>query len=206
MRRALITVIAVLAVLVLTKACAWAQIIMQPLQLFVPVGYQQLPAPLQTGTVTITIATPAVVTLTNHGYVAGTPVVFTNSGGNLPTGITSGQTYFVIAAGLTTSAFEIAATPGGAAIATSGTQAGVQTVTAAAALLTVPSNARMAVICSEAQNVRWRDDGIAPTATVGMILITGGIYGCMTYSGNPLTSMQFVAATAGAILDVSYYR
>jgi hypothetical protein len=74
----------------------------------------------------VTIATPGVVTWTAHGLVAGDAVKFTTTGA-LPTGITAGTTYYVIAAGLTADTFRISATPGGAAINTSGSQSGVQT-------------------------------------------------------------------------------
>lgn len=79
--------------------------------------------------VTMTIASPGVITWTAHGLVAGTPVVFTTTGA-LPTGLTAGVTYYVIATGLTANAFSVAATAGGAAIVTTGTQTGVHTATA----------------------------------------------------------------------------
>ena len=81
-----------------------------------------------TGTVTVTIATPAVFALVSHGLTAGRFVYFTTTGA-LPTGIVAGQRYFVIAAGLTADAFEVSDTPSGTAINTSGTQSGVHTVT-----------------------------------------------------------------------------
>lgn len=70
-----------------------------------------------------------------------------------------------------------------------------------ATALTVPAGARIAVLDAEAQNVRWRDDGTAPTATVGMRIIADSE---AVYSGN-LAAIQFIAETAGAILNVSYY-
>lgn len=79
--------------------------------------------------VTITIATPGVVTWTNHGLLAGSPVKFSTTG-TLPTGLVAGTIYYVSAAGLTTNAFSVSATPGGAAIATTGTATGVQTASA----------------------------------------------------------------------------
>lgn len=82
------------------------------------------------GTVTMTIASPAVATFNGHGYLVNQAIVFTNAGGALPTGVTSGVVYYVIATGLTTNNFQFAATPGGAAINTSGSQSGVHTVTA----------------------------------------------------------------------------
>lgn len=48
-----------------------------------------------TSTVTVTSATPAVVTWTTHGLNSGNRVQFTNSGGALPTGISAATTYWV---------------------------------------------------------------------------------------------------------------
>ncbi len=79
--------------------------------------------------ITITIASPAVVSWTAHGLVAGREVKFSTTGA-LPTGIVAGTTYYVIAAGLATDNFRIAATVDGAAINTSGTQSGTHTGTA----------------------------------------------------------------------------
>lgn len=79
--------------------------------------------------VTITIASPGVITWANHGLLAGAPVKFSTTG-TLPTGLTAGTVYYVAAAGVTANAFSVAATPGGAAIATTGAQTGVQTATA----------------------------------------------------------------------------
>lgn len=79
------------------------------------------------GTFTVTIATPAVFSLTNHGLVAGDQVYFTTTGA-LPTGLSANTIYFVISAGLTSSAFEVSATRGGSAINTTGSQSGVHTL------------------------------------------------------------------------------
>jgi hypothetical protein len=78
-------------------------------------------------TFTVTIASPAVFTQADHGYVAGRALVFSTTG-SLPTGLTAGTTYYVIATGLTTSAYQVSLTPGGAAVNTSGAQSGVHTV------------------------------------------------------------------------------
>jgi hypothetical protein len=86
-----------------------------------------------TGTCTITIAAPAVITRAAHGYSIGEAVIFTNAGGALPTGIVAGTTYYVIAAGFTSGAFQISATFGGAAVTTTGSQSGTQTVASATA-------------------------------------------------------------------------
>jgi hypothetical protein len=82
------------------------------------------------GTCTISIATPGVVTKTNHGLTAGVGVTFTTTGA-LPTGIVAGTTYYVSATNLTVSSFELSATPGGVSINTSGSQSGVHTISSA---------------------------------------------------------------------------
>jgi hypothetical protein len=78
-------------------------------------------------TCTISIASPAVISLAAHGYAAGTQVFFTTTGA-LPTGITAGTPYYVIAAGLGANVFEVSASFGGAAVNTSGSQSGTQSV------------------------------------------------------------------------------
>jgi hypothetical protein len=79
-------------------------------------------------TVTITIATPGVVTWSNHGLSTGTPVIFSTTGA-LPTGITAGTTYYVIA--VDTNTFRIATSLAnalaGTAVNTSGSQSGTHT-------------------------------------------------------------------------------
>ncbi|ALC12470.1 hypothetical protein [Sphingopyxis sp. 113P3] len=71
------------------------------------------------GPVTISVADPGVVTWAGgHGLEAGSPVIFTPTGGNLPTGLSPDTVYYVVEAGLTPTAFSVAATPGGEAIET----------------------------------------------------------------------------------------
>lgn len=83
-------------------------------------------------TVTTTIASPGVVSWPAHGMQAGDAFQFSTTGA-LPTGVAAATTYYVLPAGLTSGAFQFAATPGGSAIVTTGTQSGVHTGT------TVPS-------------------------------------------------------------------
>lgn len=82
--------------------------------------------PDKTATVTMTIASPAVVTWTGHTLQAGDRVILTTSGA-LPTGLTAGTTYYVV--NPATNTFQLAATPGGSAITTTGTQSGTHTAT-----------------------------------------------------------------------------
>jgi len=82
---------------------------------------------LRGGTATMTMASPAVVTRTAHGFIAGNPIVFSTTGA-LPTGVVAGTTYYVIATGLTADAFQFSSTVGGAAVNTTGTQSGTHSV------------------------------------------------------------------------------
>jgi len=82
------------------------------------------------GTFTVTIATPGVVSKATHGFAIGDAVVFSTTGA-LPTGLLPGVRYWVITAGFGAGAFQVSATRGGAAINTSGSQSGVHTVDAA---------------------------------------------------------------------------
>lgn len=75
-------------------------------------------------TVTISIASPGVVSWTAHGLSNNDPVVFSTTG-SLPTGITAGVTYYVKSK--TADTFQLSATPGGTAKNTSGTQSGTHT-------------------------------------------------------------------------------
>lgn len=75
--------------------------------------------------------------------------------------------------------------------------------------LTVPTQtpngsatkANFALIICETQNVRWRDDGTDPTASVGMLLVAGTP---LQYDGD-LSKIKFIETTASAKLNVSYY-
>lgn len=82
--------------------------------------------PPQFSNVTITNASPAVVTWTGSNFNAGNPVTFETTG-TLPSPLVAGQTYYVIAAGLTANTFEISATIGGAAINTTSAGSGTHT-------------------------------------------------------------------------------
>lgn len=69
------------------------------------------------------------------------------------------------------------------------------------ASLTVPSGTGVAVIQAEGAAVRWRDDGIAPSATVGMRVPAGSE---LRYDGDP-NALKFIQEGSGAKLNISYY-
>jgi hypothetical protein len=80
---------------------------------------------------------------------------------------------------------------------------GYQQITSlsSAAGLTVPQGATLALIVPETQNVRWRDDGTDPTASVGMPIFVGA---SLSYDGD-FNKIKFIEVTASAKLNVSYY-
>jgi hypothetical protein len=80
-----------------------------------------------TSTVTITIASPGVVSWTAHGLADATLVAFTSTG-SLPTGLAVGTAYYVVNS--TTDSFQLAQTADGTPIVTSGSQSGAHTATA----------------------------------------------------------------------------
>lgn len=80
----------------------------------------------KSATVTMTIAAPGVITWNAHGLSANDPVQFTTTGA-LPTGFVTATQYFVVGASITTNTFRLSATPGGAAITTTGSQSGTHT-------------------------------------------------------------------------------
>lgn len=88
---------------------------------WIPVG--------KVATVTISSASPGVITETGHGSVANEPKVFSNSGGALPVAITAGTVYYIKTV-LDANTYTISATPGGAAINTASTGTGTHSVTA----------------------------------------------------------------------------
>lgn len=79
------------------------------------------------GTVTITNASPAVVTWTANGLPNGTPVRLTTTG-SLPTGLTVGTTYYVV--NRTTNTVQLSTEVGGTPVATSSAGSGTHTATA----------------------------------------------------------------------------
>ena len=123
--------------------------------------------------VTISIASPAIVTVANT-CAAGQAVVF-NTSGALPTGLTAGTLYYVIAAGLSNASFEVSTTIGGGAVNTSGTQSGVQlaatpyinattSYTAAIALPPIPASFTVVGHCE----ILWQTNNTADTITFAM--------------------------------------
>lgn len=122
------------------------------------------------GTVTITNATPAVFTANAHGLVAGDRVFFQTTG-SLPTGLSTGTVYFVIAAGLTTNAFEVSTSFGGAALNTSSAGSGTHTF--------VSPTSGGALVLSASASGTTVDLGASKAIATGMTL-TASLAGAFT--------------------------
>lgn len=121
---------------------------------------------------TISVASPAVVTLTAHGLIANQGVVF-GGAGTIPTGITAGTTYYVSATGLAANTFQISTTIGGASVNTTGSFAAPVTV--------LPSypGAFAAVIGYSVGGHQWWNGTMIRTDT----LVANG-YGHLVYGGS----------------------
>lgn len=87
-------------------------------------------------------------------------------------------------------------------IAAGGIDAAIAIAAASAAAIAIFAKGPVTLkISCEAQAVRWRDDGTAPTAAIGMPLAVGVE---MTYVARS-KNLQFISVVAGAILNVTAY-
>lgn len=125
-------------------------------------------------TVTISIAAPGVVTLAAHNLPANTAVTLTTNGA-LPSGLSVGVTYYVLAP--VAGSFNLAATPGGAAITTSGTQSGTHSLSVA-----------NTVSVADGETVTGGTSGA--TATITRYCLASG-----AYNNAPAGTMIFASVT-----------
>jgi hypothetical protein len=190
------TILLTLALALLIRGEAVAQGVVAG-QLTVPLGYCQLSATALGSAVKLSSCVRASFTAT-----AGTPatkLVVTSVTGIIKIGdqIVSGTG---LTAGTVITA-QISGTTGGA-----GTYLLSATNTASSASSTsggIPTGATMAYLQAETANVRYRDDGAAPTTAIGNI-VTSGIPGIF-YIGT-LPQLQFIAASGSPLLNVAFYR
>ena len=139
------------------------------------------------GTATITIAAPAVVTVAATPP-SGTPVVFTTDG-FLPTGLVTNTTYFVKYINATT--FNIAATTNGTSITTTGSQSGTHTAT----FTGVPIVAASGGGTNVSVNIASKGSGIVQANGVEVVTLTG----TQTLTSKTLTSPTITSATIDTV-------
>nr|DAH82763.1 MAG TPA: hypothetical protein [Caudoviricetes sp.] len=153
-------------------------------------------------TVTISIATPGVITDNAHGFSAGQPVAFLTTGA-LPSGLTPGVFYYVV--NPTTNNYQVALTAGGAAINTTGTQSGVHTRYASGSYETygngwIPGGPTLAGtnVSSAALTDATVNDAIL-SATNPSITATGGslpptpAYNAILYDATSMKPLMFIS-------------
>ncbi len=190
--------LAVLTVLLAAGLFSPARAQMQPGQPLVPVGYCQLSASALGSAVKLSSCVRAAFTA-SAGSPDATQLVVTSV-----TGIILIGDQIVSGTGLTAGTVitgQISGTAGGA-----GTYQLSATNTASSASSTsggIPPKANVAIIQAETADVRFRDDGGVPTASVGEIVVHG--IPPLLYTGT-LANLQFIAVSGSPLLDVAFYR
>lgn len=66
----------------------------------------------------------------------------------------------------------------------------------------IPDGASFVTIGAEAQDLRWRDDGVDPTGNVGNIIKVGTP---LTYRGR-MGSFKLIEDAAGGVANIDFYR
>jgi hypothetical protein len=70
---------------------------------------------------------------------------------------------------------------------------------------TLVGHGSVVMIQAEGQNVRYRTDGVNPTATVGMLLEVGAIHVINMPDGSQ-NDIKVIEAAVGGILNVTWFR
>lgn len=159
----------------------------------VPLGYCQLSAAQLAASIGLSSCVRALFTGTGSGTSLTTSAVtgIILSGDSVAgTGVPAGTTIVSQTSGTTGGAgvyvTSAATTSSGASLTSGG----------------IPSGARSAYIEAETAGVRYRDDGGAPTAAIGMIIGSGtGIF----YPGT-LSALRFILQTGSPLVNVAFYR
>ena len=73
---------------------------------------------------------------------------------------------------------------------------------AAPTQLNKPAYTNIAYVQVEGGQVRYRDDGVDPTAAIGMLLLDGAV---LEYAGD-LSALTFIEESGTPKLNVSYYK
>ena len=164
-----------------------------PGQRMVPLGNCQLSAAQLAASIGLSSCVAASFT----GTGSGTNLTTTSVTGYIKAGDTVAGTG--VPAG-TTIVSQTSGTTGGAGVYVTS----AATTSSGASLTTsgIPSGAVMAFLQAETANVRYRDDGGAPTSAVGnLLLTTGGVL-----YGGTLSRIRFIAASGSPLLNVAFYR
>lgn len=162
---------------------------------------------VKSNTVTMTLATPGVVTWNSHGLSNYFPIKFTTSGA-LPTGVTAGQTYWT--KNVSTNTFEFSLLPGGVSINTSVSQSGTHTGICAvygdgdgSTTFNLPNFQGAAPIGYGAGTVV--DSCLAASISTGSDTFTFGDNAIKWITGMPVVLTTSGGAPAGLVAGTTYY-
>lgn len=186
--------LAILVVAVLAAIAPVSAQVATPGLPIVPLGYCQIATLSSAVQITATSCVGASFTATGSGTNLTTTSVtgiIKIGAGIAGTGVTAG-TYIVS---------QTSGVTGGAGVYVTS----AATTSSAASLTSggVPKGAKLAYIQTEgATGVRYRDDGAAPTASIGQPI---AVNGAILYSGT-MTALQFIEVTSAAKLNVSFYK
>lgn len=152
-------------------------------------------------TVTVTIASPGVVSDTAHGKNNGDSVIL-NTTSALPTGLSPGTTYYIV--NKATDSYQLAATVGGSAINTSGTQSGTHSSMKAGSYEVFgngwpangPTLTNVAVTTVTTNDSMLDADDIDITASGGTIGPASALVVYDALTGKPLIYMDFGTPTS----------
>lgn len=67
----------------------------------------------------------------------------------------------------------------------------------------IPNGTTFVFLTVEGEAVRMRDDGVAPTASIGLLLPIGGPW---PYSSLTMANLQFIQTASSSIVDACFYR
>lgn len=166
-----------------------------PGQFQTPLGYCQLSASQLAASIGLASCTRAAFT----GTGSGTNLTTTSVTGIIKIGDTVTGTG---APAGTTIVSQTSGTAGGAGVYVTS----VATTSSSASLVSggIPSTATMVYMEAETADVRYRDDGGAPSASVGMIVVHGA-GGSVFYTGT-LSALRFILLSGSPLLNISFYR
>lgn len=149
-----------------------------------------------------------VVTAASWSTTGGGQVTFTTTTAH---GVAVGQSFQI--SGMSPSGYDgwfvaIAGTTGSTLVAALATSPGAATVMgslaaslSAATSINVPPGMRGLIVAPEVEGVRVRDDGVAPTATVGWPVASGSQ---LEYASDA-SKLQIIQQTAGAVCNLWFF-
>lgn len=78
----------------------------------------------------------------------------------------------------------------------------ITSLSSAVGFTSIPDGTELVIVQAETQNVRFRDDGTNPTASVGIILVANTVY---EFSMAQFARVKFIEVTASAKLNCAFY-